>query len=121
MEIILNNINEKRKLTIVKYNKKIKIKLDIRFYDYLKHNEKYIKYKSETKVKEYDLDDNVIFIGEYLNGKRNGKGKEYNIYKEISFEGEYLNGKRNGKGKEHNYIDQLIFEGEYLNGNKIIN
>ena len=36
--------------------------------------------KGKGLIKEYDAynDDNLKFVGEYLNGKRNGKGKEYN-------------------------------------------
>ena len=58
------------------------------------------------KVKEYDdIDNELIFEGEYLNGKRNGKGKEYTIFTDIGgseliYEGEYLNGLRRGKGIE---------------------
>ena len=88
-----------------------------------------------------DIDYELIFKGEYLNGKRNGKGKKY--YKEnkngdgLKFEGEYLNGKKwNGKGydmygelayeikngsgyvKKYFGFNYLKFEGEYLNGEK---
>ena len=57
-----------------------------------------------------------------INGEKNGKGKEYNIEGDIVFDGEYLNekkwnyykskNKRNGKGKEYN-LKKLIFEGKY--------
>ena len=39
-----------------------------------------IKYKldhTKGEGKDYDLDDELCYEGEYLNGKRNGKGKEY--------------------------------------------
>ena len=43
------------------------------------------------------------YESEFSNGERNGKGKEYSINGELKFEGEYLNGKRwNGKVKEYN-------------------
>ena len=60
-------------------------------------------------IKEYDIFDNLIYEGEYLNEKRHGKGKEYYIGKLI-FEGEYLNGERHGKGKEYNSDGKLIEE-----------
>ena len=78
--------------------------------------------------KEYDLENNLIFEGEYLNGIKNGKGKEF--YKNLLlFDGEYLNGYRiSGKLFIHG---KLEFEGKFLfdkkydgkgydeNGNKI--
>ena len=89
--------------------------------------------------KEYS-DDKLIFEGEYLNGKRNGKGKEYALNGNLKFEGEYLNDLKwngqgydsdslndiefgefkNGKGliKEYNIYGKLIFEGEYSNEQK---
>ena len=67
--------------------------------------------------REYFINGQLIFEGEYLNGKRNGKGKEY-CGSWLIFEGEYLNGKKNGKGKEYDYNGILQFEGEYLNGKK---
>ena len=49
-------------------------------------------------------DDCTIFIyeGEFKNGQKSGKCKEYDIDHEIIFEGDYLNGKKwNGKGKDY--------------------
>ena len=51
-------------------------------------------------VIEYKFDD-LIFIGEYINGERNGNGEEYK-YGRLTFEGEYLNGQK--KEKEKNII-----------------
>ena len=65
-----------------------------------------------------DLNDEIQFEGNYLNGKWNGKGKEYNG-KELIFEGEFLDGKRwKGKGKVYDEYNNLIFEGAYFNGEK---
>ena len=66
---------------------------------------------------DYDnIDSNIIFRGEFLNGEKNGKGKEYHyIDGKLKFEGEYKNNKRNGKGKEYDNDDNIMFEGEYLN------
>ena len=104
-----------RKIKIIKYNKSLLNKTEINTYHYLLISGKYLKYKSKTKVKEYDFDGEVIFIGEYLNGKRNGKGKEYQRFNDLIFEGQYANGKRNGMGKEFYYEKKLKCKGEYLN------
>ena len=71
------------------------------------------------KITEYDLNGNVIFEGEFLNGSENRKGKEY-FNGELVFSGEFVNGKRwNGNGKEYDRKKNLIFEGKYVNGKKI--
>ena len=117
-QIIFSFIIEKRKLELFKYNKDIQNKLDITLYDYRQFSQKYIKYETKNKGKEYNFkDDTLIYEGEYLNGERNGKGKEYD-YGRLIYEGEYLNGKRNGKGKEYWFRGELRFEGEYLNGKR---
>ena len=104
------------KLKIIKTNKELLNKLEITKYDYMVSSGKYIKYKSKTKVKEYNFDGEVIFIGEYKNGKRNGKGKEFGRFNDLYYEGQYLNGKRHGMGKEFYYKKVLKCKGEYLNG-----
>ena len=113
---IFLNIDIKRKLCILIYNKRLEKKLNINIVDYRRLNGKYKIDGKNGKGKEYNFEGELIFEGEYLNGKRNGKGIEYENGNLI-FKGEYLNGKRNGKGKEYDGKD-LIFEGEYLNGIK---
>ena len=116
---IFSFLNEKVKLDLVRYNKRIQKKLDITLINYINFSGKYVIIEKSGKGKEYDADFCIIFEGEYLNGKRNGIGKEYNsIYDKVIFEGEYLNGKRNGKGKEYDRYGYITFEGEYLNGKK---
>ena len=111
---VLSIINEKTKLSLVKYNKDLQNLLDIKLVNYKRFSGKYIVYDENKIGKEY-FKGKIIYIGEYLNGKRNGNGKEY--YDEILiFEGEYLNGKRNGKGKEYYEDDNVLFEGDYTNG-----
>ena len=44
--------------------------------------------------------------------------KEFYINGELIFKGEYLNEEKNGNGKEYSAFGLLIFEGEYLNGKK---
>ena len=55
-------------------------------------------------------------IGDW--GLGHGKCKEYYLNGNLEFEGEYLNGEENGECKEYNGDGKLIFEGEYINGKK---
>jgi len=114
LKIIFSFLNEKKKLNIIIYNKKIQNKLEINIKNYEKISERYKIGERNGKGKEYlKHNDKLIFEGEYLNGKRNGKGKEYDYYYGILiFEGEYLKGERNGKGKEYYFNGKLKFEGE---------
>ena len=78
----------KIKLKVIKYNKKLKDKIDIKLINYKLYSRKYIIYETKFKGKEYEEDhDNLIYEGEYLNGERNGKVKEYHL-DTIIFEGE---------------------------------
>ena len=93
-------MKEKIKLKIIKYNKNLQNKIDIKLINYKFYSGKYIIYENKIKGKEYQgNDDTLIYEGEYLNGERNGKGKEYDKNGKLKFEGEYLNGKRNEKRK----------------------
>ena len=124
LEIILSNINEERKLLLVKYNNKIKDILNIDLINYKFFSRKYFIGKKNGKGREYNkYNDELIFEGYYIDGKRNGYGIEY--YEEkyygkiaIKYEGEYVNGKRNGKGKEYYINSEIKFEGIYLFGSK---
>ena len=110
-------LNEKQRLNIIIYNKKLQKILGVDIKDYKKVSGKYKLGEKNGKGREYTLIGNIlVFEGEYLNGKRNGKGKEYDFDGELKFEGEYLNGERNGRGKEYYYGGKLEFEGVYLNG-----
>ena len=66
------------------------------------------------KVKEYDINTNHVFEGQYLNGKEMKKEKILELCFEIGRE--YLNGLKHGKGKEYNPDGSISFESEYLNG-----
>ena len=111
---IFLNLDERKKLNIVKYNRNLVTKFGINI-DYVK------KISGKYKIngingygEEYNQKTNyLIFEGEYLKGKRNGKGKEYDNNSNLIFEGEYINGKRN-YGKEYHKNGKLIFEGKYL-------
>ena len=108
-------IDEKQKLKIIKSNKSLQNKINIRLINYKIFSGRYIIYEENNQGKEYDCySDKLIFEGEYLNGKRNGKGKEYSRTRKLIYEGEYLNGKRNGKGKEYDDEGKLILKGNIL-------
>ena len=117
IKIIFSHIKEKRKLKIIRYNKRLQKNIDIYLINYKVLSERYIIYENNGIVKEFEGYNNELkFEGKYLNGERNGMGKEY-VCNVLRFEGEYLNGLRNGKGKEY-LGTTLRFEGEYLNGKK---
>ena len=133
--LLFNQLNEKRTLKTIKYNKDLQQKLYIKMIHYKIFSGKFITYESNNEGKEYICYNNeLLFEGEYKNGERNGKGKEYNNYGQLIFEGDYKNGKRwNGKfhhnrkvyeikiGKGHvveRKNDNEKFEGEYLNGER---
>ena len=135
---LFSQLNEKKKLKTIKYNKKLQKKIDISLSNYRLFSLRYIKFQEygeeydyyhylefkdlreekNGKKKEYDKGE-LIFEGEYLRGKRNGKGKEYylspfakfGIYKDLEYS-EY----KKWKETEKEYL--LKFEGQYLNGKK---
>ena len=91
---IFSYLNEKQKLKMIIYNKKLKSIFGINIENYKKISGKYIIYEKNGIGILYNLNTNkMIFKGEYLNGKKNGKGKEYYNNNIIKFEGEYINGK----------------------------
>ena len=124
LQIVFISIKDERKLNIIKYNNKIKDRLNIDLTDYKYLSGKYFIGKRNGKGKEYNgLNDKLIFEGDYIEGKRNGCGKEY--YEEqyngkiaIKFKGKYLNGKKNGKGIEYYNNGKIKFEGIYFFGLK---
>ena len=119
VQIIFLYINEKRKLFLIKFNNKIKERLNINLFDYKFLSGKYFIGKKNGKGKEYNiLNDELIFEGDYIDDKRTGYGKEYYEKEKIRYEGKYLNGKRNGKGKEYYKNGSIKFEGIYLFGLK---
>jgi len=115
---ILSFLDEKKKLIMIKYNKRFTKYLDITIGQYKKISGRLKIDGINGYGKEYNLETmDLIFKGIYLNGKKKGKGKEY-LKCELIFVGEYLNGKRNGKGLEFNKYERVIFEGEYLKGKR---
>ena len=133
---LFSNIYERKKLKLIKYNKKIQEKVDVNINNYKLFKRKYVTFDKNGFAKEYGLFDNkLIYEEEYLNGERNGKGKVYNDKDEVLFEGEFKKGKiwnnlksqfnfnctlQNGKGYIIEYNDDgiLIYEGEYVDGER---
>ena len=101
LNIIFLFINDTKELNLVKYNNKLKNRLNI------------------------DLIDYIYLSGKYFIGKKNGKGKEYNIFNDkLIFEGDFIDGKRYGYGKEYyegiyNGKIAIKYECKYLNGKKM--
>ena len=94
LKAILIHLDDKMKLNLIKYNKKIQTIADLNLIDFRRISGRYIKEEFGT-IKEYNsYNDSLIFEGNFSNGKRNGKGKEYNEDGKLIFEGEYLNGKK---------------------------
>ena len=79
------HINDKIKLSILKYNKNLQKIMDLNLINYRIFSGKYIIYeRKEKKGKIYDAyNDKVIYEGELLKGEKNGKGKEYDEYGNI--------------------------------------
>ena len=87
---ILSHLIIKKKLEMIKYNKKFCQSLGYTIDDYKKLCKRYIVYGKNGKGKEYIMNSSkLIFEGEYLNNKRHGKGKEYYDNGNLKFEGEY--------------------------------
>ena len=119
VKAILNHTCKKKKLDLIKYNKKLQIIVDININDYKFFSKYYIIFDENGIGRVYNnYNDNLVFEGEYLRGIKNGKGKEYYENGKLKFEGNYLKGKKNGQGKEYNKYGLLKFEGEYLNDKK---
>ena len=124
LNIIFSNINDEKKLVLIKYNNKIKDRLNIDLIDYKFLSGKYFIGEKDGKGKEYNIyNDELLFEGDYLDGKRTGFGIEYYEKKYqgkivIKYEGKYVNGKRNGKGIEYYNNGKIKFEGIYFFGLK---
>ena len=82
-KILLSYLDEKRKLTLIKYNKKFQSLMNRSLIIYNFFSGKYITNRENVKVKIYNgNNDKLIYEGGYLNGKKNEIGKEYE-YKKI--------------------------------------
>ena len=88
----------------------------IKFFNLTKHS--ILKNNSNNKYIEYSNTELITYHGEVIEGTqiKNGNGKEFYLNGELRFEGEYLNDKRDGKGKEYSEEGELIFKGIYKEG-----
>jgi len=89
---------------------KMEIKKYSKYHDLLYEYE-FIYGNKNGKGREF-LNKKLVFEGEYVNGSINGKVKNYSLNGNIIFEGEYLYNQKL-KGKEY-YKGKLEYEGEYL-------
>ena len=76
---VINNLflflRQKQKMNLIIYNKRLQKMFGIDIKDIKEMSGKCIIGEKNGKGKEYDLSNNLIFEGHYLNRKRNGKGK----------------------------------------------
>ena len=77
LEKIFFQLETKRKLKLVKYNKNLQNIIGINLNNYKIFTGKYIIYEANKKGKEYNNYERLIYEGEFSNGERNGKGKEF--------------------------------------------
>jgi len=123
LQLFFSKLEERKKLQLIKINKKLKVLLDINLIHYKLFSGRYFIGKKNGKGKEFDIsNDQLIFEGDYIDGKRTGYGKEY-IYdqyeeKKLIYEGKYLSGKRNQDGVEYYSSGQPSFKGKYILGRK---
>ena len=78
IKYIFENLNEKKKLLFIRYNKFYTELLDINIESYKKVSGRIKIGEVNGYGKEYDLQSlDIKYKGFYMNGKRNGKGIEY--------------------------------------------
>ena len=136
-------LDEKRKLKLVTYNKKIQSILNIEIYDFKQFDRSHLIFDENGIGKEYDnytgqlifkgkyypeekkkiglefKEGKLVFLGEIRNGKKwEGEGKEYDNYGRLIYDGGFLNGKRHEKGHiiKYNEYNNIVLECECLNG-----
>ena len=74
---ILDNLDNEKKLNLVKYSKKLQNKLDLDIYDYRRFSGRYIEEMEDGTIIEYNsANGNIIYVGEYFKWKKKWKGKE---------------------------------------------
>ena len=98
---VFSLLNEKRQLKIIKYNKihQFKLKKSLIYYKFVSSN--YIIYETNITGKIYDtFTDRLLYRGGIFKCKKNRYGLEYDKNEKIKFIREFLDGKKNGQGKE---------------------
>ena len=120
LEYIFSFLDEKKKLSIIMYNKDLQKKLNRNINYYKGVSEKILEIDKDGIGKIYNNKGELLFEGKYSNKKKNGKGKQY-FFGKLVFEGEFKDGKRNGNGKQYLILSselKLLYEGEYKDGKK---
>ena len=92
---IFTYIDEKQKLNVVKYNKKLQKNVKISIINYKHFSGKYIIYESDGNVKKYNGHNDTLLF----EGKLKGRGKEYYENGKLSFEGDFFEWKKKWKRK----------------------
>ena len=130
---IFSFLTKKIGLRIIRHNRKIQNKLEIKKEDFINTSGRYIKKDlfglniiSDNNYCDYTIDTNIlIFKGSYNNGIKNGYGTEFYTNGNKKFEGEYKNGiKIKGKffdklGNEYLKIDNQKGEEYFTEGNRL--
>ena len=130
---IFSFLTKKIGLRIIRHNRKIQNKLEIKKEDFINTSGRYIKKDlfglnifSDNNYCDYTIDTNIlIFKGSYNNGIKNGYGTEFYTNGNKKFEGEYKNGiKIKGKffdklGNEYLNIDNQKGEEYFTEGNRL--
>ena len=75
---ILFYIDDKRKLNLIKYNKKFQDIAGLNLINFRRFSGRYIVKEYDIIKEYYSYNDRLLFEGWYSDGKRNGKGREYN-------------------------------------------
>ena len=79
-KIVFSYLDERKLLKLINYNKELQNLMDIKLIYYKIFNGKIIIGERNGFGEELDYFTNeVLFIGEFINGKRNGKGIEYKM------------------------------------------
>ena len=87
---VFSFLDEKTKLLLINYNKKIQKKLNIDIECFKKESQRYRIILENGKGQEFLINTNyLIFEGEYKNGKKHGIGYEYYYNKNLTLDEEY--------------------------------
>ena len=100
LRVLFSYMDEKQKLELIRYNKSLQENMNISLINYKLFSGKYIEYESNSKGKEYNYDNILLFEGEYLNGKR-WTGKGFNLKRKVEYE------IKNGNGCIKNLIKKI--------------
>jgi len=118
-------VSEKKKLKLLRHNKKLQATLDLTKKDYAKSRRYIVKGENDI-VKEYyinsdysDSDNNILaFVGNYKGENRHGEGEEYYLNGNLKFKGKYYYGDKESGTEYYQDGKTILFVGEYRNGKR---